>query len=73
MFLAGLVLQLASFSTFTCIYLLFLHRVYKFHQEVWVIDRDKAWYRDWRALAGALLVSCVGIMVGTPLLRSSER
>ncbi|KIJ70467.1 hypothetical protein HYDPIDRAFT_105201, partial [Hydnomerulius pinastri MD-312] len=49
-FLAGLALQLTSFATFTMIYSFFLYR-------------GKLWYNDWRALAGALCLSCVGILI----------
>jgi len=62
-FLVGLALQLASFSVFTYIYLVFLYRVRKFKPEVWTSDREKPWYSDWRTLAGALLISCVGILI----------
>ncbi|KAH7920174.1 RTA1-domain-containing protein [Leucogyrophana mollusca] len=62
-FLAGLALQLASFFTFTCIYCCFLYRVHKHKPEIWAKDRGGTWYRDWRVLAGALSLSCVGILV----------
>jgi hypothetical protein len=62
-FLAGLALQLLSFLTFTCIYLLFLYRVWSIRPDVWTIDARKNWYWDWRALAGALTISCFGILV----------
>src|ERR1700683_907419 len=62
-FLAGLALQLLSFFTFTCIYLTFLYRVHKRQPEIWTMDAGKKWYWDWRALAGALFVSCIGILV----------
>ncbi|KAL0574678.1 hypothetical protein V5O48_007294 [Marasmius crinis-equi] len=62
-FLAGLALQLASFAVFSVIYLVFLYRV-RFHDRaVWEIDASKKWYQDWRALAGMLVVSCIGILV----------
>ncbi|KIJ70507.1 hypothetical protein HYDPIDRAFT_105253 [Hydnomerulius pinastri MD-312] len=62
-FLAGLALQLASFATFTTIYSFFLYRVYTHEREVWKRDEGKLWYNDWRALAGAMCLSCVGILI----------
>ncbi|KIJ63644.1 hypothetical protein HYDPIDRAFT_92368 [Hydnomerulius pinastri MD-312] len=79
-FLAGLVLQLASFAVFTFIFALFLWRVCKREPQVWARDRmhykthrtmlgrAMRWMNDWRLLAGALGISCVGI-----LIRSSYR
>lgn len=61
-FLAGLAIQLLSFLVFTCIYLVFLFRVQKLKPDVWTLDQEKPWYRDWRTLAGALCISCVGIL-----------
>jgi len=64
-FLAGLVLQLFSFLLFTLMYLRFVYRVKTYRPEVW--SRGTAlntpWYKDWRALAFALFVSCIGILV----------
>lgn len=62
-FLAGLAAQLVSFIVFTCVYLLFLWRVRKHRPEVWSVDKDKAWSNDWRALAAALFISCIGILI----------
>ncbi|KIJ20074.1 hypothetical protein PAXINDRAFT_166231 [Paxillus involutus ATCC 200175] len=62
-FLTGLVLQLASFLTFSCIYARFLCRVYTLERDVWKRDKGQRWYLDWRALAGALAVSCIGILI----------
>jgi uncharacterized membrane protein YbhN (UPF0104 family) len=62
-FLGGLAAQLASFLVFTCIYAVFLFRVRKRNPAIWMKDQDKPWYHDWRALAGALGISCVGILV----------
>jgi hypothetical protein len=79
-FLAGLVLQLASYTFFTCVYLVWLTKVYK-NKEVWEISKTFAadgtpleggnyrWWRDWRALAGALILSCIGILVRQSCLR----
>ncbi|KAF9226284.1 RTA1-domain-containing protein [Gyrodon lividus] len=61
--LAGLVLQFASFLTFSCIYTRFLYRVYTLERSVWERDKEQQWALDWRALAGALAVSCIGILV----------
>lgn len=54
-----------------CVYLLFLVRMYKHEPEVWARDRNRKWYNDWRALAGAMWVSCIGILVRRALSRSS--
>ncbi|KAI0763257.1 RTA1 like protein-domain-containing protein [Irpex lacteus] len=62
-FLAGLALQLASFSFFTLLYLRFMIRMYKYEKETWVRDAHLPWYNDWRALAAALTVSCIGVLV----------
>lgn len=62
-FLAGLALQLASFAVFTFIYLLFLYRVYKHKPSAWSQDKGMPWYKNWLSLAGALSLSCVGILV----------
>ncbi|EJD05847.1 RTA1-like protein [Fomitiporia mediterranea MF3/22] len=64
-FLAGLVLQLASFSVFTIMFLRFMQRIYTNDPETWNRDatQQKPWYRDWRTLAFALFVSCIGIII----------
>ncbi|VDB85404.1 unnamed protein product [Peniophora sp. CBMAI 1063] len=62
-FLAGLAIQLASFVTFTAVYIRFLWLVWKREAAVWSKDSALVWWRDWRALAGALGVSCVGIII----------
>ncbi|KIK54155.1 hypothetical protein GYMLUDRAFT_177855 [Collybiopsis luxurians FD-317 M1] len=62
-FLAGLALQLLSFLTFTCIFLVFLYRVRKHEHDVYVKDEALVWYADWRALAGTMIVSCIGILI----------
>ncbi|KAJ7490393.1 RTA1-like protein [Mycena galericulata] len=63
-FLAGLVLQLASFFTFTCIYFVFIHRVRTREPAIWAMDAsDKKWHKDWRTLAGAMVVSFAGIVI----------
>ncbi|KAH7917425.1 RTA1-domain-containing protein [Leucogyrophana mollusca] len=62
-FFAGLILQLVSFLSFSCITAWFVYKVHREEPAVWTQDAHRAWYRDWRALAGALLVSCVAILV----------
>ncbi|KAG6917911.1 hypothetical protein DXG01_000520 [Tephrocybe rancida] len=62
-FLAGLIVQLISFATFTGIYLVFLYRVRKNMYETWCQDHTKAWYNDWRALGCVLFLSCIGILI----------
>lgn len=64
-FLVGLILQLVSFLIFSCVYAVFLYRIYTRQQQTWFMDeRDgKPWYDDWRALAGALVLSCLCILV----------
>jgi hypothetical protein len=49
--------------TFTCIFIMFLFKVHKHQSEIWSMDMAKKWYSDWRALAGALCISCIGILV----------
>ncbi|KAK0453525.1 RTA1-like protein [Armillaria borealis] len=61
-FLVGLALQLGSFFIFTCIFLTFLRRIYAHEPDIWEAG-GKKWYADWRALAGALFVSCIGILI----------
>ncbi|KAH9912262.1 RTA1-like protein, partial [Epithele typhae] len=62
-FLAGLVLQLASFFLFMLVVLRFLCRVRKMEPSTWAMDAALPWHRDWRTLAGVLIVSSVGILV----------
>ncbi|KAF5344104.1 hypothetical protein D9758_008893 [Tetrapyrgos nigripes] len=62
-FLTGLALQLLSFLIFTCIFGLFIYRVYRYEYDIFVMDAEKKWYRDWRALAGTQLVSNIGILI----------
>ncbi|KAI0347275.1 RTA1-like protein [Trametopsis cervina] len=62
-FLAGLAIQLVSFAFFTLLYLRFLYRVHKYEPQVWMRDAHKSWFRDWRSLAAALVVSCIGVLV----------
>ena len=30
---------------------------------MWTMDKGKVWYKSWLALAGALVISCIGILV----------
>ncbi|KAH9482709.1 Protein RTA1 [Psilocybe cubensis] len=62
-FLAGLAAQLLSFLSFSGIYLIFLWRVHKYDPDIWSMDTSKKWYNSWNALAGALSISCLGILV----------
>ncbi|KAL4076688.1 RTA1 like protein-domain-containing protein [Scleroderma yunnanense] len=61
--LAGLVLQLVSFFTFSCIYVRFLYKIYTRRPDIWNKDQTKSWYSHWRALAGALMISSIGILI----------
>jgi hypothetical protein len=56
-------MQLASFLTFTCICLVFIHRVRTQEPETWAMDGAKKWHQDWRTLVGAMTLSFVGILV----------
>lgn len=62
-FLVGLILQLLSFIFFTLVYVRFIYRVREYEPAMWHRDGNLSWFNDWRALAGALAVSCVGIIV----------
>jgi len=62
-FLAGLALQLASFAFFSVVYLRYLFLVYTREKQVWTRDSGLVWYNDWRALAFALIVGCIGILI----------
>ncbi|EJD40036.1 RTA1-domain-containing protein [Auricularia subglabra TFB-10046 SS5] len=63
MFFGGLLLQLISFVFFTAMFSLWIYRVHKHEQHIWRQHEDKKWMDDWRALAGALAISCAGIIV----------
>ena len=62
-FLAGLALQLISFFIFTLIFIRFLLRVRTQAPHVWSPSPSLVWWRDWRTLAAAMSLSCVGILV----------
>ncbi|KAF9567334.1 RTA1-like protein [Agrocybe pediades] len=62
-FLAGLAAQLVSFVSFTAIYLVFLYRIRKYEPKICARDKNQKWYNSWIALAGALCLSCIGILI----------
>lgn len=62
-FLVGLILQLVSFVFFTLVYLRFIYRMRKYEPMLWNRDDKLSWFNDWRTLAAALGISCVGIIV----------
>jgi len=63
-FLAGLVMQLASFLTFTCIFSVFIYRVRTQEPEIWTMHAStRKWHQDWRTLAAAMIFSFVGILI----------
>ncbi|KAF9534270.1 RTA1 like protein-domain-containing protein [Crepidotus variabilis] len=62
-FLAGLAAQLASFAAFSAVFAVFLYRIYTKEKPLLRIDGHKAWYSRWTALAGALVLSCIGILI----------
>ncbi|KAJ6598873.1 RTA1-domain-containing protein [Mycena vulgaris] len=52
-----------SFLTFTTIFFVFIHRVRSLEPAVWTMDASKKWHKDWRALAGAMVFSFLGILI----------
>ncbi|KAJ7437202.1 RTA1-like protein [Mycena galericulata] len=62
-FLAGLVLQLASFLTFTLIFIVFIHRVRTREPAIWASNNKWRWFNDWHTLAGAMVLSFLGILI----------
>jgi len=64
-FLAGLAAQFVSVLFFTSLYLVFLYRVYSRTPNVLFLNQreGKKWHSDWRTLAVALFISCVGILI----------
>lgn len=62
-FLAGLVLQLASLIFFCAIYARFLYKVHAEEQVMWMRDSKQHWISDWRTLAAAMAVSCISILI----------
>ena len=65
MFKVGIILQTVSFVFFDLLVAVFTYRVYSKEKKIWTADSDagKQWYRDWRALLGALMVACITILV----------
>ncbi|KAG2059260.1 RTA1-domain-containing protein [Suillus hirtellus] len=61
--LAGLSTQLFSYIFFCAIYARFLYKVYTEKRDVWMRDSKQPWYNDWRTLAAALAVSCIGLLI----------
>ena len=37
--------------------------MYTLEHDIWERDKAQPWYRDWRTLAAALALSCIGILV----------
>ncbi|EJD46865.1 RTA1-domain-containing protein [Auricularia subglabra TFB-10046 SS5] len=62
-FLGGLILQGISFAFFSAVFGIWLYRTRKFERITWIQDISKPWHKDWRSLAGALVVSCIGIII----------
>lgn len=62
-FLCGLILQGVSFAFFNAVFCTWLYRTCKYERIVWIQDMSKPWHQDWRSLAGALVVSCIGITI----------
>ncbi|KAG8872280.1 hypothetical protein FRB98_009706, partial [Tulasnella sp. 332] len=64
-FLMGLALQMISFAIFTLLFIDWAYKVRKHGQDEWLRDglAGKPWYKDRRALAAAMLISCIGILV----------
>lgn len=62
-FLVGLALQLVSFFFFTTLMLTWAWKVRKFEHDIWRKDADKHWFKDWRMLLVAMIISCIGILV----------
>jgi len=62
-FLTGLTAQFVSFLFFTIVYILFLWNTYRYDCEVFSHDKGQKWYDDWRVLAFALFISCIGILI----------
>ncbi|KAG1783274.1 RTA-like protein [Suillus placidus] len=62
-FLIGLIMQLVSFIFFCTIYARFLYKVYTEEQDVCMRDSKQPWNNDWRTLAAALAVSCIGLLI----------
>jgi len=64
-FLLGLALQLASFLFFCVVFSRFILGIRKHEPLVWRRDSGRSLVNDWRILALALTISCVGITIRT--------
>ncbi|CCO37309.1 Protein RTA1 [Rhizoctonia solani AG-1 IB] len=63
-FLIGLIVQLISFALYMCVYAVFLYRMKVNRPEECYLPRNKAdFFSHWTALAGTLVISCIGIFI----------
>ncbi|KAG8929495.1 hypothetical protein FRC03_004238 [Tulasnella sp. 419] len=64
-FLSGLILQLISFVFFCILFLVFMYRFHHNRQDIWNYQKNQGvpWHSDWRTLAVALVISCIGILI----------
>ncbi|QRW11281.1 RTA1-like protein [Ceratobasidium sp. AG-Ba] len=62
-FLAGLILQLISFLSYCVVFSLFLYRLRAWRKPLWNKPMDKGVRFHWKGLVGAIIISCVGIIV----------
>ncbi|QRV82365.1 RTA1-like protein [Ceratobasidium sp. AG-Ba] len=62
-FLAGLVLQLVSFSIFICIFLFFLYRLKSNRRAQWNLPHEEPTRRHWKGVVLAMGISCLGIII----------
>lgn len=82
LFIIGLAIQMASYFFFTCLFLPFLYRVRAYSPDTWTQSRGYStdgrpvvrylWWDDWRALAGALFISSIGVIVRSQLTASQS-
>ncbi|CAE6378444.1 hypothetical protein RSOLAG22IIIB_11545 [Rhizoctonia solani] len=63
-FLIGLIIQLISFCAYMVVFAVFLHRMKVNRPGECVLPRNSAeFFSHWTALAGALIISCIGILI----------
>ncbi|KZS97966.1 RTA1-like protein [Sistotremastrum niveocremeum HHB9708] len=62
-FQAGLILQAISFLFFTAMFTYWVLIVRAKEPETWNRDAAYPWYRDWRTLAKAQFISCIGVLI----------
>ncbi|KDN35312.1 hypothetical protein RSAG8_11698, partial [Rhizoctonia solani AG-8 WAC10335] len=63
-FLVGLIVQLISFCLYMVVFAVFLRRMKLHRPEECVLPRNSAeFFTHWTALAGSIVVSCVGILI----------